>query len=289
MKFRMIDRCRDSFPVRMMCRRLGVSTSGYYEWREREPSATQRDNDRLLERIKALHQASDGVLGSPRMTEDLRYEGESCSQNRVARLMRREGLRGVPLKKRHRSVPSGTRPDDVKNHLSRDFQAKRPNEKWVTDITFIRTAEGWLYLCVVVDLYSKAVVGWSMSGTQDRQLVIQAVLMALWQRPGKDAVILHSDRGCQFTSDEYNRFLKGHNLICSMSAVGTCADNAAAEGFFGMLKRERVNRQYYQDRREARADVFNYIESFHNPRQRRRMETRMKKQSPLTQQSVKSG
>jgi len=153
----------------------------------------------------------------------------------------------------------------------------------------VETAEGWLYLCVVVDLYSKLVVGWSMSSTQDRQLVIQAVLMALWQRERNDHVILHSDRGCQFTSDEYNRFLRGHNLTCSMSAVGTCADNAAAEGFFGMLKRERVNRQQYQDRREARADIFDYIERFHNPRQRRRMESRKTNESLVTQLSVKTG
>jgi putative transposase len=285
----MIERCRSSFSVRMMCERLGVSTSGYYDWRGRSPSARALDNQRLVGRIKALHEASDGVLGSPRITEDLRYEGESCGQNRVARLMRLEGIQGVPVKKRRQPKPSGVRPSGVTNHLARDFAADQPNEKWVTDITFVRTAEGWLYLCVVVDLYSKLVVGWSMSSTQDRQLVIQAVLMALWQRQRNDHVILHSDRGCQFTSDEYNRFLRGHNLTCSMSAVGTCADNAAAEGFFGMLKRERVNRQHYQDRREARADIFDYIERFHNPRQRRRMESRKMNESLLTQLSVKTG
>ncbi len=289
MKYRMIERCRSSFSVRMMCERLGVSTSGYYDWRGRSPSARALDNQRLVGRIKALHEASDGVLGSPRITEDLRYEGESCGQNRVARLMRLEGIQGVPVKKRRQPKPSGVRPSGVTNHLARDFAADQPNEKWVTDITFVRTAEGWLYLCVVVDLYSKLVVGWSMSSTQDRQLVIQAVLMALWQRQRNDHVILHSDRGCQFTSDEYNRFLRGHNLTCSMSAVGTCADNAAAEGFFGMLKRERVNRQHYQDRREARADIFDYIERFHNPRQRRRMESRKMNESLLTQLSVKTG
>jgi len=128
-----------------------------------------------------------------------------------------------------------------------------------------------------------------MSSTQDRQLVIQAVLMALWQRDGQDKVILHSDRGCQFTSDEYNRFLKGHNLVCSMSRVGSCADNAACEGFFGMLKRERVNRNQYLDRREARADVFDYIECFYNPRQKRRMESKKQIKSPLTQPSVVTG
>ena len=146
------------------------------------------------------------------MWEELRYLGESCSRNRVARLMRDSGIRGIPQRRRWRTKPSGTRPDHVQNHLARDFTADQPNTKWVTDITYIRTAEGWLYLSVVVDLYSGRVVGWSMSARQDRQLVLQAVLMALWQRPNRSPVILHSDRGCQFTSDEYQRFLKGHQL-----------------------------------------------------------------------------
>jgi putative transposase len=160
---------------------------------------------------------------------------------------------------------TGVRPAGTQNHLNRDFTAAAPNTKWVTDITYIRTAEHWLYLCVVLDLYSGLVVGWSMSPQQDRQLVIQAVLMAVWQRLGRTPVILHSDRGCQFTSEEYQRFLEAHQVICSMSAVGSCADNAAAESFFGVLKRERVNRHPYRTRAEARADIFDYIERCHNP------------------------
>ena len=268
----MIERCRDAFPIRMMCRCLRVSSSGYYDWRTREPSARAIDNQRLLKRIEALHAASDGVMGSPRMWDDLRYEGETCSENRVARLMRVHGLRGIPQRRRWHSKTSGQRPDDVRNHLARDFSAPQPNTKWVTDITYVRTAEHWLYLCVVVDLYSGIVVGWSMSSRQERQLVIQAVLMALWQRGDRSPVILHSDRGCQFTSEEYQRFLQGHNLTCSMSRVGSCADNAAAESFFGVLKRERVNRRRYLTRAEARADIFDYIERFHNPRRRRQAE-----------------
>ncbi len=223
------------------------------------------------------------------MWEELRYLGEPCSRNRVARLMRDNGLRGIPQRRRWRMKPTGTRPDHVQNHLARDFTADQPNTKWVTDITYIRTAEGWLYLCIVVDLYSGRVVGWSMSARQDRQLVLQAVLMALWQRTDQSPVVLHSDRGCQFTSDEYQRFLKGHQLQSSMSAVGSCADNAAAESFFGMLKRERVNRRQYRTRTEARSDVFDYIERFHNPRRARRTEQREKKEVGLTQPSVKTG
>jgi putative transposase len=203
--------------------------------------------------------------------------------------MRDNGLRGIPERRRWRTKPTGTRPDHVQNHLARDFTADEPNTKWVTDITYIRTAEGWLYLSVVVDLYSGRVVGWSMSARQDRQLVLQAVLMALWQRPNRSPVILHSDRGCQFTSDEYQQFLKGHQLRSSMSAVGSCADNAAAESFFGMLKRERVNRRQYTTRAEARADVFDYIERFHNPRRERRTEQRRQKEVGLTQLSVEKG
>jgi putative transposase len=203
--------------------------------------------------------------------------------------MKDDGLRGIPQRRRWRKKPSGTRPDHVQNHLARDFTADEPNTQWVTDITYIRTAEGWLYLSVVLDLYSGRVVGWSMSSRQDRQLVLQAVLMALWQRKDRSPVILHSDRGCQFTSDEYQRFLKGHRLLSSMSAVGSCADNAAAEGFFGLLKRERVNRRQYPTRAEARADVFDYIERFHNPRRTRKIEQLRKEEVGLTQPSVERG
>jgi putative transposase len=288
-KYRMIERCRDAFPIRMMCRCLRVSPSGYYGWRGRPASLRKKANERLLTRIRRLYAESDGVFGSPRMRDELRYLGETCSRNRVARLMKSDGLRGIPQRRRWRAKPTGTRPDHVQNHLARDFSADKPNTKWVTDITYIRTAEGWLYLAVVVDLYSGRVVGWSMSARQDTQLVLQAVLMALWQRTDRSPVVLHSDRGCQFTSDEYQRFLKGHQLRSSMSKVGSCADNAAAEGFFGLLKRERVNRRQYQSRAEARADVFDYIERFHNPRRARRTEQREMDELALIKPSVKKG
>lgn len=265
----MIERCRGAYPIRMMCRCLGVSPSGFYGWHDRPLSSRWRANAVLTERIRVLHQQSDGVMGSPRMHDELCFEGRSCSRNRVARLMKIDGLQGIPQKRRWRNKLSGQRPDGVTNHLGRDFHSDEPNTKWVTDITYIRTAEGWLYLCVVLDLHRKDVVGWSMSQTQDRQLVLQAVLMALWQRQDKSKVVLHSDRGCQFTSAEYGQFLDGHALICSMSAVGSCADNAACEGFFGMLKRERINRRQYMTRAEARSDIFDYIERWHNPRRRR--------------------
>ena len=285
----MIQRCRNGFPIRMMCRWLRVSPSGYYGWATRVPSARAQENVRLLERIRTLHAHHDGVVGSPRIWEDLRYAGEQCGRHRVARLMRQAELQGVPQRRRWRKKPSGARPSGTRNHLERDFRAVAPNTKWVTDITYIRTAEHWLYLCVVLDLYSGLIVGWSMSPRQDRQLVVQAVLMALWQRPARSPVILHSDRGCQFTSEEYQRFLEAHQVICSMSAVGSCADNAAAESFFGVLKRERVNRQHYRTRAEARADIFDYIERCHNPRQRRRLDMQQQRERLLTQPSVITG
>ena len=289
MKYRMIERCRDSFPIRLMCRCLRVSPSGYYGWVTRPPSRRAQDNARLLAQIRQLHAEADGVSGSPRMWEDLREAGERCGRHRVARLMRRAELQGVPQRRRWRRKASGDLPVGTKNHLKRDFTATGPNTKWVTDITYIRTAEHWLYLCVVLDLYSGLVVGWSMSSRQDCQLVVQAVLMAIWQRPNRTPVILHSDRGCQFISEEYQQFLAAHQITCSMSAVGSCADNAAAESFFGVLKRERVNRRQYQTRAQARSDIFDYIERWHNPRQRRRLAFQHEEQKLLTQPSVETG
>lgn len=285
MKFRMIDRCRDAFPVSMMCKQLQVSPSGFYDWREREPSQRERANQRLLIKIKSLHDESDGVMGAPRICDELRYQGQRVAKNRIARLMRLNGIQGIPQKRRWNKKPSEPRPVGIDNHLDRDFKAEKANIKWVTDITYIRTGEHWLYLCVVIDLYSGMVVGWSMSHRQTRDLVIQSVLMALWQREGNSPVILHSDRGCQFTSDEYQRFLKGQNLICSMSDVGSCADNAACEGFFGILKRERIYRRKYATRSEARADIFDYIERFHNPRKKRQLEMMKHERLPLTKLS----
>ena len=272
-----------------MCRCLKVSTSGFHAWNKRPMSARATDNQRLLARIREFHAASDGVMGMPRMHEDLSYVGETASRNRVARLMARDGLFGVPQKRSWQRKRTGVRPDHVRNHLERDFSALEPNTKWVTDITDIHTAEGWQYLCTVLDLFNHQIVGWSMSDIQDRHMVIKAVLMACWQRPDREPLVLHSDRGTQFTSGEYQRFLADHNILSSMSAVGHCADNAAAEGFFGMIKRERVRRRRYLTLAEARSDVFDYIERFHNPRMQRRIEVRDRAFTALTQLSAKTG
>jgi putative transposase len=200
------------------------------------------------------------------------------SANAIYGWPRRKGRRGAGK--------SRQRPSDVINHLKRDFSALEPETKWVTDITEIRTQEGKLFVCVVIDLYSKLVLGWSMHHRQDRYMVIRAVKMAIWQRQGGWSVILHSDRGCPFTSGDHQRFLKQNTLVCSMSKVGHCGDNAACEGFFGVLKRERVYRSTYRTLDAARSDVFDYIERFHNPRMRRRVAKQDQKFLTLSKLSV---
>jgi len=272
-----------------MCRCLKVSTSGFHAWSKRPISRARADNQRLLLKIRQHHAASDGVMGMPRMHEQLGYEGETASRHRIARLMARDGLFGVPQRRQWRRKGSGVRPAYVRNHLERDFHALEPNTKWVVDITYIYTGEGWLYLCAVIDLFGGKVVGWATSSVQDRQLVLNAVLMACWQRSDRTTVILHSDRGTQFTSGEYQQFLKDNHLICSMSEVGHCGDNAAAEGFFGKIKRERINRRRYLTLASARSDVFDYIERFHNPWIQRRLDAQDRKFSVLTQLSAETG
>lgn len=255
-----------------MCRCLRVSPSGYYAWESRRPSLRARDNARLLNRIREIHEDSQGSIGALRMHEGLTELGETASKNRIARLMAKDGLQGWPRRKRrgHRGRAS-LAPPGVTNLLERDFSALEPETKWVTDITELKTGEGKLFLCVVIDLYSKLVVGWSMHHRQDRQMAIRAVEMAIWQRQSSGPIILHSDRGSQFRSGDFQQLLKRHVMISSMSAAGHCGDNAACEGFFGVLKRERTHRKNYPTLDAARADLFNYIERFHNPRMRRRL------------------
>lgn len=272
-----------------MCRCLQVSPSGFYDWSSRAPSDRTRDNARLLKRIREIHEDGKGVIGMPRMHEDLCAEGESASRNRVARLMARHGIQGWPRKKKRRMSRPEVRPVHARNLIQRNFVASEPERKWVTDITEIATEEGKLYLCVVLDLFSKLVIGWSMHHRQDRHMVIRAVEMAVWQREGGWSVILHSDRGSQFTSDDYQRFLNRNTLLCSMSEVGHCGDNAACEGFFGLLKRDRVHHRRYRTRDEAKADLFDYIERFHNPRMRRRVAQHDQKFSVLSKPSEKTG
>lgn len=250
-----------------MCRVLGVMRSGFYAWLRQPLSIRAREDQRLLTRIKRFHAESDGVYGSPRIFRDLREDGESCSLNRVARLMkvhRIKALRGYRTPRRKTGTASTVAP----NHLQREFNVARPDQAWVTDITYLRTWEGWLYLAVVVDLYSRRVIGWSMQSSLHRELAIDALLMAVQRRRPKSDVLIHSDQGSQYGSDDWLRFCKANSLIPSMSRRGNCWDNAVVESFFSTLKKERIRRHIYRTRAEARADVFDFIEMFYNPRRR---------------------
>jgi len=246
---------------------LGVARSGYYLWFKEPLSKRAREDTRLVKRIRTFHDESDRTYGSPRIFKDLREAGESCSLNRVARLMRVHRIKGRPPKKRHRysaGLPAAVAP----NRLQRQFDQAAADQVWVTDITYIRTWEGWLYLAVVIDLFSRRVVGWSMQRRIDRSLPVNALLMAVRRRRPKSTVLVHSDQGSQYGSDDWLRFCKLHELEPSMSRRGNCWDNAVAESFFGSLKKERIRKQVYRTRDEARADVFDYIEMFYNSRRR---------------------
>lgn len=260
----MLQRCRTMFPLRLMCRLLHVSPSGYYARQRRPPSPRAQEGQRLTAVIRTIHAESDGVYGSPKIWQVLRTQGERCGKHRIARLMRREGLQGIPAPRRWKQRRSEGRPAGITNQLVRDFSAAGPNAKWVTDIMYIPTQEGWLYLAVVIDLFSRQVIGWSMQPQLTRDLVLQAVLMAVWQKRSPEAVLLHSDRGTQYTSLEVQAFLHAHGIVSSMSGVGSCYDKAVAESFFSVLKRERVHRRQYRTRADARADIFDYIERFYN-------------------------
>jgi len=273
-----------------MCRCLKVSPSGFYEWSRRGPSARQLDNERLLKRIRALHEDSRGSLGAPRMHEDLVEEGETASKNRIARLMAADDLQGWPRRKRRgKRGRASLPPPGTRNLLERDFSACERETKWVTDITEFKTGEGKLFLCVVIDLYDNLVAGWSMHHRQDRKMAMRALEMAIWQRRESVALIVHSDRGSQFCSSDYQRLLRQYGLVSSMSAVGHCGDNAACEGFFGMLKRNRTRHTTYPTLDTARADIFDYIERFHNPRVRRRAARQDRELAAVLQLSVKTG
>ena len=268
MKYRCMEQSAGEYPVRMMSRLLKVSASGYYTWRKHRQSARTQENQRLTRLIREIHQESDGTYGSPRMLKELRERGHPVSRNRVTRLMRTARVRGS-IKKRYR-VPSGRRAigSVAANVLDRQFIPKRPNQAWAADITYIRTDEGWLYLAVVIDLFSRRVIGWSMQDRIGRDLVMAAATMAIAQRQPKPGLLHHSDRGSQYTSEDFQRILKEHGIRCSMSGHGNCYDNACVESFFATLKRERVYRRHYRTRSEARADLFEYIEVFYNRRRR---------------------
>jgi putative transposase len=267
-RYAFISRHKQEYPIRQLCRLLEVHPSGYYAWNREPLSARARDDRRLTGLIKQFWLESGGVYGYRKIHTDLRSVGERCGPNRVHRLMRTAGLRAEVGYRRRPRAKGGVPAVIAPNRLQQQFDVKQPDSAWVTDITYIRTHEGWLYLAVVIDLFSRQVVGWSMQPRMERDLVLKALLMALWRRKPKAKVIVHSDQGSQYTSHEWQAFLATHNLACSMSRRGNCHDNAVAESFFQLLKRERIKRRIYTTREEARSDIFDYIEMFYNTRRR---------------------
>jgi putative transposase len=252
----------DHYSVQALCRTLGVAPSGFYEWLKQPLSNRAQADARLLRLIRASFTASQGIYGAPRVFLDLREAGETCSKHRVARLMRENGLRalhGYRIRRWSVGKPCVLIP----NLLQRQFTVTKPNKAWVTDITYIRTWQGWLYLAVVMDLFSRKIVGWSVGPTIHRELVLDAVQMAVRRRRPRGTLI-HSDQGTQYGSDARRRFCRSHRLEPSMSRKGNCWDNAVAESFFGSLKKERIKKQIHKTRALAQADVDAYINTFYN-------------------------
>ena len=268
MRYGCIYRRRYRHSVRMMCRLLKVSRSGYYEWRHRGESARAGRDRELTVLIRQVHLESRGVYGARKIHRELVDRGECCGRHKVAQLMCQAGLKGCPKRRFRRVEHSEPSHPKASNLLNQDFKASRVNERWASDITFISTRQGWLYLVVVMDLYSRRIVGWSMDRRVGRHLVVDAMTMALGYRQPSGPLLHHSDQGPQYASDDFRDLLADNGIECSMSARGSCYDNAPVESFFSLLKRERIRRRNYRTREEAKADVFDYIECFYNRKRR---------------------
>ncbi len=264
MKYAFIHQHRRLHAVSQLCSALSVSSSGYYDWLTRPESETKIANRRLLTKIRCYHQSSRQTYGSPRIHRDLIDDGEVVGVNRVARLMRGAGIQAKTAKRFAWAARSRNNAPPAANRLKRRFSTHQPNEVWVSDTTFIRTRQGWLYLAVILDLYSRQAVGWAMSNHNNTQLVVDALTMAIWRRPKAKGVILHSDQGATYASSEYQALITNKGFICSMSRKGKCHDNAVAESFFGTLKTELVDDADYQTREQAKQSLFEYIEVFYN-------------------------
>ncbi|EPV8601778.1 MULTISPECIES: IS3 family transposase [Enterobacter] len=263
LKYRFINEHRTVWGVMTMCRVLNVARAGFYAWLHNPVSARDKDNQRLLMLIRDSYSLSGGVYGYRRVHGDLNEIGETCGKNRVGRIMQLnqiKAVRGYKAPRRIAGRPSVVAP----NRVQRQFTVVRANQVWVTDITYIRTWQGWLYLAVVIDLFARNVVGWSMKPTLSRELALDALMMAVWRRKPDGEVIVHSDQGSQYGSDDWQRFCRANNLAPSMSRRGNCWDNAVAESFFSSLKKERIRKRIYKTRDLARADIFDYIEVFYN-------------------------
>lgn len=256
------------YPVSILCEQLGVSRSGYYAWCSRPESTRTKEDRELTRHIVAIHQRSRKTYGYPRIHAELKTKGLVCGRHRVARLMKRAGLQTCMQRLWDKSTRGKTFEHIEANQLKQDFTADQPNQRWVSDYTYIATQQGWLYVATIMDLYSRKIVGWSMSNRRNKHLTIDALKMALSQRKQAKRLVLHSDQGMEYRTAEYHQLLKENNITCSMSRKGNCLDNAAMESFYHTLKTEHVYHHQYKTREEAKRSIFEYIECFYN-RQRR--------------------
>lgn len=261
-----IRKHREEFPVSLMCNVIGASRSGYYSWLKRPESKTAKDNKDLISEIRSVHKESRNRYGSPRIHAELKDRGIKCSLKRVSRLMREDGLYAKTRRKFRATTNSRHSRPVADNLIAQNFNQEAPNRVWASDITYIPTGEGWLYLSAVIDLYSRNVVGWAMKERMTSQMVTEAFNMALLNR--NPPVIHHSDRGCQYASEEFQNLLKEYEVQCSMSGKGNCYDNAVVESFFGTLKKEVVYFENYKTRDEAKRSIFEYVEIFYNRKRR---------------------
>jgi putative transposase len=267
-KYAFIKNQRRWHALTRLCSILNVSTSGYYDWLDRPLSATQHRNKSLLTRIRCFHQSSRQTYGSPRIHKDLIASGENVSINRVAKLMKAAGIQAKTAKRFVITTNSKNTLAPAPDRLKRAFRTTRPNQAWVSDTTFIRTRQGWLYLAMMLDLYSRQVIGWAMSDRNNTKLVVDALQMAISRRCIERPIIVHSDQGSTYAAGDYQALLSQHGMLSSMSRKGECYDNAVAESFFGTLKTELVDDEDYRTREQAKQSLFEYIEVFYN-RQRR--------------------
>ena len=270
MKFGFVAKHRGVWPVRLMCEALGVSRGGFYAWITRPKSQREQLDESISPHVYQSFVASDRTYGARRVLMDVLELGYRCGLHKIERLMKAQALRARPKRRAKPTDRAGRSEVTIgSNLLDRQFVADAPNKKWVADFTYIWTAEGWLYVAAVLDLYSRRVVGWSMQSSMTSQLVIDALMMAIWRRGKPESLLHHSDQGSQYNSDQFQRLLVEQGITCSMSRAGEVWDNSAMESFFSTLKIERVNRRgIYKTRKEAKADVFDYIECFYNPKRR---------------------
>jgi putative transposase len=284
-KYAFIKEQASEHAVAHLCDALGVSSSGYYAWLGRTPSSREQTNAILLEKIKQIYLRHQGRYGSPRIHATLKQKGHLVSRGRVERLMHKNGIEAHRARRHKRTYQQRDQQKAMPNVLNRQFSASKPNEKWVSDITFIPTVTGYVYLATVLDLYSRAIVGWSMSERINGQLVIDALNMAIEQRCAPQGVLVHSDQGSQYTAQAYRDWLSRHDMICSMSRKGDCFDNAVAESFFRTLKEELVKERRFKTRQEAKQAIFEYIEIYYN---RQRLHSTLNYTTPFEYETMQS-